>query len=494
MTEFVRHNCGFCVANTLHDAYRFIHSLQHRGREAAGIAAVGDGRIDVIKWKGGVSTFDVTDLHKIFVSPNYHTYMAHVRYATRGSKDKILEEAHPHVIGGRIENRDNHILIWDCDMAAVHNGQVDPVFFSEVTPDSMYSSCDTEALLYLYRERGEYNFLKEVPGAFTLAIADKRKKDVIVMRDRTGIKPGVLGWKDGKYGVASEDIAFRKNGGEYVEDLDPGTIYYIEPEGGYSKEKLLEVEKAHCFFEWNYITDLDSIINGVSVRSIREALGEELSEELTSEIKDADLVTYLPRCPEVAARSFAKKRELLFEPVFYKMRGERSFQGSTAGERKESIGQNLHLLPGMKKKLRGKTVILLDDSIVRGNNSKRARDLLYEEAQVKKAYLVSYTPPIGIIGDDGVPRGCTFGVDMPPDPKPGEEFIARNRTIEEISEAMEMPVLYLSRPGMLKAFARAGLGENDLCTFCIGGRMPFEVAGSLIRIGEKPQMDLLDDI
>ena len=62
------------------------------------------------------------------------------------------------------------------------------------------------------RERGEYNFLKEVPGAFTLAIADKRKKDVIVMRDRTGIKPGVLGWKDGKYGVASEDIAFRKNG------------------------------------------------------------------------------------------------------------------------------------------------------------------------------------------------------------------------------------------------------------------------------------------
>ena len=160
----------------------------------------------------------------------------------------------------------------------------------------------------------------------------------------------------------------------------------------------------------------------------------------SAEIKDADLVTYLPRCPEVAARSFAKKRELPFEPVFYKMRGERSFQGSTAGERKESIGQNLHLLPGMNKKLRGKTVILLDDSIVRGNNSKRARDLLHEEAQVKKAYLVSYTPPIGIIGDDGVPRGCTFGVDMPPDPKPGEEFIARNRTIEEISEAMEMPV------------------------------------------------------
>jgi amidophosphoribosyltransferase len=492
MTELVRHNCGFSVAHTLHDAYRFIHSLQHRGREAAGIAAVGDGRIDVIKWKGGVSRFDVTDLHKIFVSTNYHTYLAHVRYATRGSKDKILEEAHPHVIGGREENRDNHLLIWDCDMVAVHNGQVDPVFFQDVAPEKLYSSCDTEALLYLYRERGEYNFLKEVPGAYTMAIADKRKKDVIVMRDRTGIKPGVLGWKDGKYGVASEDIAFRKNGGEYIEDLDPGTIYYLSPEGDYSKEKLLDVDPSHCFFEWNYITDLDSIVNGVSVRRIRESLGEVLSEEFAP--KDVDLVTYLPRCPEVAARAYAKKTELPFEPVFYKMRGERSFQGSNADQRKESIGQNLHLLPGMAEKLRGKTVILLDDSIVRGNNSKRARDLLYKEAQVKKAYLVSYTPPIGIIGDDGVPRGCMFGVDMPPDPPPGDEFIARERSIEQISAAMEMPVVYMSRKGMLKAFESAGLDEQDLCTYCIGGRMPFETAGSLIQIGGKPQLDLLEGV
>ena len=74
------------------------------------------------------------------------------------------------------------------------------------------------------------------------------------------------------------------------------------------------------------------------------------------------------------------------------------------------------------------------------------------------------------------------------------EFIARNRTIDEIGKAMEMPVLYLSRAGMLRAFARAGLEEGDLCTFCIGGRMPFEVAGSLIQIGEKPQMDLLEGV
>ena len=213
-----------------------------------------------------------------------------------------------------------------------------------------------------------------------------------------------------------------------------------------------------------------------------------LSEEFLP--PDVDLVTYLPRCPEVAARAYAKQAELPFEPVFYKMRGERSFQGSTAGERKDSIDQNLHLLPGMAQKLKGKTVILIDDSIIRGNNSKRACDLLYEEAGVEQAYLVSYTPPIGIIGDDGMPRGCTFGVDMPPDPPPGDEFIARGRTAEAIGEAMGMPVIYLSQQGMLEAFAHAGLPERDLCTYCIGGRMPFEAAGSLIQIGDRPQLDL----
>ncbi len=488
MAEVVRHNCGLTVAHTLHDAYRFIHSLQHRGREAAGIAAVGDGRIDVIKWKGGVSRFDVTDLHKIFHSPNYHTYMAHVRYATRGSKDKILEEAHPHVLGGTVENRENHILVWDCDIAAVHNGQVDPVFFQDAIPLPLHLNCDTVGLLHLYRAQGRHNFLKEVPGAYTIAIADKRERTVIAMRDHTGIKPGVLGWKDGKYGIASEDIAFRKNGGEYVEDMEPGAIYYLTPEGDYSKDIIVEPDLAYCFFEWNYITDLDSIINGVSVRRIRESLGEVLSEEFCP--ADADLVTYLPRCPEVAARAYAKQAGLPFERVLYKMRGERSFQGSTAEERRASIGQNLHLLPGMTQKLKGKTVILIDDSIVRGNNSKRTRDLLYKEAGVKRAYLVSYTPPIGIVGDDGVPRGCVFGVDMPPNPPSGEEFIARGRTPEELAELIEMPVVYLSREGMHKAFARAGLREQDLCTYCIGGRMPFAADGSLMQIADRPQLDL----
>ena len=490
MDGTVRHNCGFCVAHTLHDAYRYIRSLQHRGREAVGIAAVGEGRIDVIKWAGGVDRFDVTDLHKIFPSPSYHTYMAHVRYATRGRKDAILDDAHPHTLGGYVESRGNHILIRECEMVAVHNGQVDWAYFSDLDLDNMKSECDTEALLYLYRRDGERTFLETVPGAYTMAIADWRKRDVIVLRDRTAIKPGVLGWKDGKFGVASEDIAFRKNGGEFIEDLEPGSIYYLTPEGDYYKESLLEPQRSHCFFEWNYIADVESIIDGVSARRIRETLGEILAEEFRPE--EADLVTFLPRCPEVAARSYAKKAGIPFQPAFYKMRGERSFQGSTAQDRKRSIDENLHVLPGLKQQFQGKTVIMIDDSIVRGNNSIRARHLLYEELEVKKAYLVSYTPPIGVVGADGIPRGCMFGVDMPPHPPKGEGFVARGRTTEEIAERMGMQVMYISPEGMQRAFNRAGLDKDQLCTYCIGGRHPFSGLDFRSRAREpEDQLDLL---
>jgi amidophosphoribosyltransferase len=491
MEDAVRHNCGFCVAHTLHDAYSFIRSLQHRGREAAGIAAVGEGRIDVIKWAGGVDRFDITDLHKIFPSPHYHTYMAHVRYATRGSKDEILDDAHPHVLGGQVEERGSHILIRDCEMAAVHNGQVDLSHFTDLDLSRTKSSCDTEALLYLYRRDGEHEFLRKVPGAYSMAIADWRKRDVIVMRDRTGIKPGVLGWKDGKYGVASEDIAFRKNGGDFIEDLDPGAIYYLSPEGDFSKESIVEPQRSHCFFEWNYIADVDSNLNHLSARRVREVLGEILAEEFSPD--DADVVTFLPRCPEVAARSYARSTGLPFLPMFYKMRGERSFQGSNAQDRKHSIDSNLHVLPGLRQQLAGKTVVLIDDSIVRGNNSIRARELLYEQLGVKKAYLVSYTPPIGIVADDGIPRGCMFGVDMPPNPPEGDGFIARGRDTDDISRHMGMPVVYVSVPGMLRAFERLGLGGRDLCTYCIGGSHPFAGCEPIGKEADEAQLDLLSD-
>ena len=152
----VRHNCGLCITHTLHDAYNFLEkSLQHRGREAAGIAAVGEESIDVLKWSGSVSTFDVIDLHKLLPGHNYHTFLGHVRYATQGRKDKILEDAHPHVLGGIEDCRGSHVIIRNCEAAIVHNGQVDIGLLNDVDLGKMKTRCDSEAVLLYYKEKGE---------------------------------------------------------------------------------------------------------------------------------------------------------------------------------------------------------------------------------------------------------------------------------------------------------------------------------------------------
>jgi amidophosphoribosyltransferase len=466
----VRHNCGFCVSHTLHDAYSFIKALQHRGREATGIAFIGDEGIDVLKWSGSVEKLDIEDLYKIFPSKKYHTYLAHVRYATRGRKDKILQDAHPHVIGGKIKDNGSHVIITDCDAVIVHNGQVNQEFLELIKKENLKTNCDSEALLHFFKQFGEKKVLEEIPGAYSLAVAIKGTEGVIVLRDRAGIKPGVLGWKDGKYLVASEDVAFRKNGGKFIEDLEPGYAYYLHSGGDYSRDKLIESKKKHCFFEYNYIANLDSVIDGVSVRRVREILGEALAKEIQPE---ADFVTFLPRCPEFAARRYAEIVKKPFKQVFYKTRGERSFLGSTTKDREDSIKTNLYIMPliegeDSEKVLKDKTVILVDDSTIRGNNSKRAVKTLLEKG-VKKVYLLNYTPQIGVIPGDGVERGCIYGVDMPPN----DDFIVRGRTAEEINENIGAEVFFLSIEGMLNAFEKVGMKRENLCHFCIGGKKPF---------------------
>lgn len=446
--------CGICVCHTLNDAYDFISSLQHRGREAAGIAFIGRGKIDVIKWTGTVSSFDLKDLYKIFPSPSYQLYMAHVRYATRGRKDQILEDAHPHVIGGEIYSGYHHQIITNCDAAIVHNGQV---------CDSP-SKCDTKELLESFVHGYDASIFEKYSGSYTMAIADKREDFVTVIRDVAGLRPGILGFKNGKYVVSSEDIALKENEGEFVESLNPGSTYRIYSDGGYKRTDIVPPKKQYCFFEWNYIGHRDSIINGVSVRTIREALGEKLAEE---SCPPADLVTFLPRCPEISARSFAKISNKPFFPVFYKIKSERSFQGSTSEERNESIKNNLHIIPEAKKLIKGKDIIIVDDSIIRGTNLKRACSLA-KEYGVNKIYFMSYTPPIGIIGEDNVPRGCHFGVDMPPD----DNFIIRE-SLEDIGENVE--IIFLSRKGLAEAFASVGMPQRKLCTFCVGGDHPYQI-------------------
>ncbi len=474
LDNILRHNCGLVVSHSLHDTYNFLKSLQHRGREAAGFAAIGNNKIDVLKYIGKVNSFDINTLHKIFKSEKYHTFMAHVRYATRGRKDNLLQDAHPHVIGGDVIDNRNHIIIRNCDMAIVHNGQVNlEKHLKNINMDKIKTDCDTEKLLHLFNEGGlnEQGLIKEVPGAYTLAIADKKRDDVIIIRDKTGIKPGVLGWKDGRHAVVSEDIALRQNSARVIEDLEAGTIYYFKSDGRYEKKKVLNPNYKRCFFEWNYLAHKDSNLDSIYVRNLRNSLGKCLAQEFHPE--DIDIVTYVPESPEAAAESYAKEVKKKFEILFYKVNGERSFQGPTNNERKKSIRSNLYLRDVKLKKIIGKTILVIDDSIVRGTNGKYAISLLKENG-AKKIYFASYTPPLGIIAKDKIARGCEFGVDMPPIETDNHKFIARNKKRREINKEFGAKVHYISHNSMFKAFEMNGIKKEELCYFCIGGKHPFK--------------------
>jgi amidophosphoribosyltransferase len=467
--EKVRHNCGIAVANTLEDLYDLLKHLQHRGREAAGIAGIGE-TIDVIKWAGKVERFDLIDLEKILPGNKYHTFIGHVRYATFGAKSRILDDAHPQVIGGKIDNRGDHIVITNCDAAIIHNGQVN----NKEIIDLSEGSCDSKGLLAYYKKMGELQLMQNITGAYTLVIADKNKKELILMRDRTGIRPGVIGVKNEKHVFASEDIAIRKSHMTVINNMEPGSIYYLSANGNVVKKKVMQAKPSFCFFENNYIGHVDSVLNNIPNKRLRNELGTELYKEY--QFDDADIVTYLPRCPEPAARAYAEAGNKIMMPVFYKISAERAFQGTNSEDRHSSIFKNLHLLPGMEKNISGKNIVLIDDSTVRGNNIQHAIDLL-KTSGAKKIYHLNYTPKIGIIGTDGTMHGCTYGVDMPPE----DNFVVRkkengklqNRTDEEINEVTGVKTYFLSYKGMLNCFERCGIPKENLCTFCIGGKLPF---------------------
>jgi amidophosphoribosyltransferase len=481
MEEIIQDKCGLAIGHTFHDVFSFGDSVQHRGREVCGFFAVGD-TIDVVKLKGLIKSVDLVDMHEIFpTSKHYHTYGVHVRYATRGREDRILEDAHPHTIGGQYYDRGSHIIIKNCDAVAIHNGQanLEGIFNSE----RVKNECDTKLLLEYYWQHGAHKIMEKIQGSFTLGIADKRRKEVIFMRDRYGITPGCLGLKDGKYCGASEDIALRKNGAKFIEDLEPGAIYYLADNGGYRREKVVNSKEiSNCFFQHNYVCDAESIVNGVSVAAIRRELGIELAKEFP--IRNADIISPIPRCPEIASRSYAEVlgKEHCFHRIFYKLNSERAFQGTNKEERNESIRKNLFLNPEAEYYLKNSVVVLIDDSTIRGNNSKHAINLV-KAAGAKEVYLLNYTPKIGIIGEDNIKRGCLWGVDMPPHDdfvvrtkikKSEDIFEERNSSNEEISKKIGVEVRFLSKVGMLEAFQRRGINSKDLCYFCIGGGNPFK--------------------
>lgn len=474
MGELIEHNCLLAVAHNLHDAYAMASALEHRGKDSTGLFAQGNEGIDVLKWKGSVTDFGNKALQRIFPAEKYHTFGIHGRYRTRGSRDIDLKESHPHVIGGVVEDRGNHIFIRGCEKALIHNGQIEEKYLMGVEKNKLQTNCDSEALLHHYNQFGIEALLTNVPGGYVLAIADINNNGTILCRDRSGLKPGIYGTKDGFDCFASESVALREIHASLKGDLNPGSVYYLRPNGKLSEpRRVVSPNKKHCIFEFQYVAHPISLIERLNVVVIRQDLGEKLAEEFHP--GDAEFVTYNPESPRDAAQKYAEKLGLPLIECFYKIKDNRSFQAHTQKAREDSIGANLHLIQHAVPLIRGKVGEVVDDSFVRGTVVKRSKQLLYEYAKVKRADFLSYTPPIGIIGMDGVPRGCDFGgIDMPSQENEHHKFLARNNNIDEISSIVGAKVYFLSMRGLREVYEKRGMPFDNLCTYCIGGEHPFK--------------------
>jgi len=477
--------CGIFTSYTLDDLVVEAGNLDHRGREGGGYGAYSPTKgIYIVKWVGGVGTLDKWDLYDIFPSDSLF-FFGHLRYATKGRKDKLLQDTHPHVIGGKRYYQGDHVIIENADAAIVHNGQVDEKYLQSVDESLLTTDCDSERLLHEFLNRGEEAVIRDVPGAYSCVIVRKGIDGYVAVRDRHGINPGALGFKGGKYLVASEDHAITAMGGEFVENMRPGAAYYFDANGKFTKKKFVEPDKKHCCFQYTYMADRRSKIDQVGVNDVRLNLAKVCAAELERDgLTDGiDIVTYIPRTPRNAARLLAERIRKPYYPLLYKSRGTRTFMGPDTDERRDVARTNINLNPNFLHLIKGRTILELEDSTVRGNNGARTVEL-FAPYEPKKIIMMKYTPKVGLITSDGVAHGCESGVDMPPH---SEDFIARGRNDEEIAVEMirlaqensgmsidiNLQVRYISEDGFFSAFEKTGMPRDRLCYFCLSGPRPF---------------------
>jgi amidophosphoribosyltransferase len=452
--------CGIIVAHSLHDVYKGLKALQHRGQEAGGIAVKKhDGTIDIVKWLGLVEEFSLDDLYKILGGSGI--FIGHVRYSTSGVKESV-DNAHPHYLGGEEKNYGRHMIVRNARIAGVHNGTIeDHKTFSS-------DDCDTRAFLRVYEQKGA-NVIKEIDAAYSVIILDSVQDGAIIIRDPFGIRPMWLGKKDGRFIAASEDHAILDIGGTPHREVRPGESVQILRDKNIPTSVRDGLPQKFCFFEWNYLANRNSSFSGRRVLEVRTKLGEELAREIPQEvIRRLDFVTYVPSAPEPCARGFSYATGVKHREIFYKKKSERSFMQPAQEQRNSSIHGNLFIHDTFD--LQGKSILIIDDSIVRGNVHRNAIAKA-REAGAKEVFFASCTPPIGEKKLD-VEHGCLYGVDMPP----ADSFVARKYNLKDpkdfqkfVTDSKADGIFYISKAGLLRAI---GLPENSLCMFCIGGPKP----------------------
>jgi amidophosphoribosyltransferase len=430
-------------------AYFGLYALQHRGQEAAGIA-VSDGHTARIYKDAGL-------VAQVFTPQNLaplvgHYAIGHTRYSTTGSS--AVRNAQPFLI----ETQHG-------PLALAHNGNL--VNAAELRRAllrrgaGLSSSSDSEVMTMMlagadgdtWEERVQ-NCMPAWRGAYALAIL--ARDAVLVVRDPWGFRPLSVGrLPGGGHAAASESGALRTLGCEAIREVKPGEIVMLSNSALRVRQAVPPAPAlARCTFEHIYFSRPDSLWDGLSVHEVRQRLGEELAREAPVE---ADVVIPVPDSSVPAAIGYARESGLPYNDGFIKNRYiGRTFIQPTDSLRQQGVALKFNVL---EENLRGKRLIVIDDSIVRGNTSGPLVKLL-RRAGAREVHLRITCPPIA--------HPCFMGVDM------GcyEDLIAHRLTIDEIRDRVDADSLhFLSLDGMMKAIGR----DSGYCNACFTGIYPIEL-------------------
>jgi len=442
----IKENCGivgiFGQTDAVQTLYLGLFALQHRGQESAGIIVSNGEKISSHRGMGLVwEVFSPQNLKNL--QGNYG--IAHVRYSTTGSSSE------KNIQPFQIEYQGKTFAI-------AHNGNLTNSFMLrkklEEKGDIFQTSLDTEIIMHLLVRskkktlRGKMiDAFSKLQGAFSLLLFTQ--KEIVAIRDPWGWKPLCLGKINNGYMVASESCAFDLAGAKYIREIEPGEILIINKNG--LKSDFLKTRKiSHCIFEFIYFSRPDSKIFGESVYIARKKLGEKLAEEFPFK---GDIVIPIPDSGNISALGFANKKNLPFEMGIVR----NHYVGRTFIQPFQSsreLGVKIKLNP-IKEVLKGKKIIVIEDSIVRGTTSKtRIKNL--REAGAKKIYMGVTCPPIKF--------PCFYGIDFPGK----KELIASTKEVEEIRKSIGLDGLYyLSLKGMLSSM---NIPPGNFCTACFTGQ------------------------
>src|SRR3990170_3580162 len=424
--------------------YLGLYALQHRGQESAGIVS-SDGKV-VYSEKSMGLVADIFDEERIKKLPG-HLAIGHNRYSTTGESTSInIQPIRVNfALGG---------------LAIAHNGNLVNAGLLkdelEAYGSIFQSTMDSEVIIHLIAQSRMANIhdrivdaLGHVQGSYSLLLITEN--ELIGVRDPHGFRPLVLGELDGAYVLASETCAFDLIEATYIREIEPGEMVVINDKGIHSSFPLTRAEPSHCIFEFIYFARPDSMVFGQNVYTIRKEFGKQLAREAGVE---ADVVIPVPDSGLPAALGYAEESGIPFDTGLIR----NHYVGRTFIEPRQSIrhfGVKIKLNP-VRDALRGKRVIIVDDSIVRGTTSKKIIKMI-RNAGAAEVHMRISSPPTNF--------PCFYGIDTPT----RQELIASSHSIEEIRKYITADSIgYLSMEGMRTVVPY----PMHYCAACFDGEYP----------------------